>query len=364
MSWSFILNYYKLFIIILFSITFYYLKKTLITRKIEYQSWITKVLDLHESGEHKGTLKSLVLFFRVLLYIEPVPQESNITVPNRTLSMSIADLASIVGIENTEEQKDRPIKRIRDILQTSEDLTNKEALMQDIEDLMGKIETHLENPPTDLDHDILSDPPYLPQAESIVTQYSKRPLTVSLETIDDDRTMRISYWTEPLSLNDMSEDMIEQMEKVSCDITEVISSCLPSETNLASDCKRILHLSASPQSQKERLTTAPCFRKRRVDLDPIPQSRPDKKMFISNLSRRGFQRPPPSRGDLFRSRPPNTSRPPSLHVDDFLALETHGVTPTCPTGYNKIPPIIRGGGRGRGRGSRISNSGFRLVNYL
>uniref|UniRef100_T1G9Z6 Virilizer N-terminal domain-containing protein n=1 Tax=Megaselia scalaris TaxID=36166 RepID=T1G9Z6_MEGSC len=317
-------------------ITFYYLKKTLITRKIEYQSWITKVLDLHESGEHKGTLKSLV-----------------------TLSMSIAELASIVGIENTEEQKDRPIKRIRDILQTSEDLTNKEALMQDIEDLMGKIETHLENPPTDLDHDILSDPPYLPQAESIVTQYSKRPLTVSLETIDDDRTMRISYWTEPLSLNDMSEDMIEQMEKVSCDITEVISSCLPSETNLASDCKRILHLSASPQSQKERLTTAPCFRKRRVDLDPIPQSRPDKKMFISNLSRRGFQRPPPSRGDLFRSRPPNTSRPPSLHVDDFLALETHGVTPTCPTGYNKIPPIIRGGGRGRGRGSRISNSGFR-----
>lgn len=42
------------------------------------------------------------------------------------------------------------------------------------------------------------------------------------------------------------------------------------------------------------------------------------------------------RGDMFRSRPPNTSRPPSLHVDDFVALETCGQQPTGPTGYNKI----------------------------
>lgn len=40
--------------------------------------------------------------------------------------------------------------------------------------------------------------------------------------------------------------------------------------------------------------------------------------------------------DPFRSRPPNTSRPPSLHVDDFVALETCGAQPTGPTGYNKL----------------------------
>lgn len=51
---------------------------------------------------------------------------------------------------------------------------------------------------------------------------------------------------------------------------------------------------------------------------------------------RGFARPAPQRADLFRSRPPNTSRPPSLHVDDFVALETCGAQPTGPTGYNKI----------------------------
>lgn len=51
---------------------------------------------------------------------------------------------------------------------------------------------------------------------------------------------------------------------------------------------------------------------------------------------RGIGRATPQRGDLFRSRPPNTSRPPSLHVDDFVALEICGQQPTGPTGYNKI----------------------------
>lgn len=50
--------------------------------------------------------------------------------------------------------------------------------------------------------------------------------------------------------------------------------------------------------------------------------------------------------DPFRSRPPNTSRPPSLHVDDFVALETCGAQPTGPTGYNKLS--IRGSSQSRG----------------
>ena len=49
---------------------------------------------------------------------------------------------------------------------------------------------------------------------------------------------------------------------------------------------------------------------------------------------RGFSRPS-FRPDPFRARPPNTSRPPSLHVDDFLVLELKGQQPTGPTGYNK-----------------------------
>ncbi|TMW40471.1 hypothetical protein DOY81_014447 [Sarcophaga bullata] len=69
---------------------------------------------------------------------------------------------------------------------------------------------------------------------------------------------------------------------------------------------------------------------------------------------RGFPRPPPSRGDLFRSVHLIPQDLLSLHVDDFLALETCGAQPTGPTGYNKIPPLMRGSRVGRNRGSRIS----------
>ena len=51
---------------------------------------------------------------------------------------------------------------------------------------------------------------------------------------------------------------------------------------------------------------------------------------------RGFGRgAPQSRNDMFRSRAPNTSRPPSMHVDDFMKMEnqTHGQT-IGPTGMN------------------------------
>ena len=107
---------------------------------------------------------------------------------------------------------------------------------------------------------------------------------------------------------------------------------------------------------------------------------------------RGFSRSS-FRPDPFRARPPNTSRPPSLHVDDFLVLELKGQQPTGPTGYNKqsikaakelfaareaenalkppsqlreatrepVVPFNRGGGRGRGdRGN--SGRGFRGSN--
>ena len=50
---------------------------------------------------------------------------------------------------------------------------------------------------------------------------------------------------------------------------------------------------------------------------------------------RGFHRTSGQRLDAFRSRPANTSRPPSLHVDDFLLLQMRGQQPTGPTGYNK-----------------------------
>ena len=57
------------------------------------------------------------------------------------------------------------------------------------------------------------------------------------------------------------------------------------------------------------------------------------------------------RPDAFRARPPNTSRPPSLHVDDFLVLELKGQQPTGPATTSRVsgPPrsCLRSGRRRR-----------------
>jgi protein virilizer len=71
---------------------------------------------------------------------------------------------------------------------------------------------------------------------------------------------------------------------------------------------------------------------------------------------RGFSRAATIRGDIFRSRPPNTSRPPSLHVDDFLAMESGQPS------YNKREIISSSRGRGRGSGF-ISRGGRGLSSY-
>lgn len=42
------------------------------------------------------------------------------------------------------------------------------------------------------------------------------------------------------------------------------------------------------------------------------------------------------RPDAFRNRLPNTSRPPSLHVDDFVAMETRNAQIQQPSRY-KLP---------------------------
>lgn len=243
---------------------------------------------------------------------------------------------------------------------------NLKAIIKLLDDGLAAIAAHV---PKDALDSPAGEPPF-PQSEGLVTQFSMRTLytTVSRECSSAEALEQLTtnYWcSKPSSsrFDDIagigSDAHLPITDSVSCDLNEVIKTCLPSDWNLMSDCKRLLHLSASPQSTRERTTSAPCFRTRRVEVEPST-GRPEKKIYISRG--RGFSRAASNRADLFRSRPPNTSRPPSLHVDDFLALETCGAQPTGPTGYNKLSREIiniRGsrGGRGRGRIGLSSGSG-------
>lgn len=305
------------------SITFYHLQKILISKKDQFQQWLLKVVESHGSLElDQDLIPTLILFLCALIQIDDSAADS--IVPNRTMKLTIQELIEIIGIKN---ENLNPLKKLKDALECQE--TKNESLIQDLNSFLEL----LENPMETEDNQPLTEP-IIPQAEGIVTQYLSRPVYAIYETLDDSQ-LTANYWLEPLRLDSFNEEVLSQLEKIPYDLSEIATSCLPPETNLSSDCKRVLHLSASPQSNRDRTATAPCFRTRRVEVEPTT-GRPEKKIYVSPMRGRGFPRAPPSRGDLFRSRPPNTSRPPSLHVDDFLALETCGAQPTGPTGYNKI----------------------------
>lgn len=111
----------------------------------------------------------------------------------------------------------------------------------------------------------------LPQPEGIVAQYAVRQV-YTLVTASDER-LKLNYWLNPPNY----EMELGEVEQIPCDLTELIKVCLPADTNLVADCKRILNLNVSPQSNRERTVTAPCFRTRRIEMEPI--GRMDKKIF-------------------------------------------------------------------------------------
>lgn len=312
-----------------------------------FQEWMLKIINLNEAGTYNSNIESLVLLLRSLTQIENLTAQYS-CLPPRTLKLFSSELAQIIGFKAEESNV---IQTISLILERYKEDINETLLadIQQLQDLMANVK-----PNAAVEDDVSMSEPSLPQAESIVSQYDARPIFTAYEALNDDEQLMSKHWLNTLNIEALTaEDFETQFERIACDLTELGQTCLTPECNLTSDCKRVLHLSASPQSNRERTPTAPCFRTRRVEVEPST-GRPEKKIYITSMRGRGFPRPPPSRGDLFRSRPPNTSRPPSLHVDDFLALETCGAQPTGPTGYNKIPPLMRGSRVGRNRGSRIS----------
>lgn len=359
----------------LYSYTTYQLKVLLDKRKdhlLTKLRSLTKLTDADQVAQE--IIFSFLQFLLTLVRADGVKTE-------RSFACSEADLVKILQFKRTVNDTDVPNENQHPLLALDQSLQKILAKPDHSEDVKMHLEEtifNLKKLLTVLDSGVAiiansskeflhvdspaAEPPF-PQGESIVAQYSMRPIfnvaPSEFKASDFPEQLSSQFWYSHLSFNRFDEliDTQPTADAVPCDLIEMIKTCLPPETNLPNDCKRLLHLSASPQSARERTTSAPCFRSRRVELEPTT-GRPEKKLYISRG--RGFPRPTQSRGDLFRSRPPNTSRPPSLHVDDFLALETCGAQPTGPTGYNKLSRdiiSIRGTRGGRGRGRLLSSSG-------
>ncbi|XP_011634486.1 protein virilizer [Pogonomyrmex barbatus] len=192
--------------------------------------------------------------------------------------------------------------------------------------------------------------PLLPTPEALLNQFSQRCLC----TINNSpaRIKKFSFSTNQTQ----TEDTV--------DLLALATELLPADFNLLVEAQNLCSkvppddatqtLQSKPQDEEQEnrteKQTSPTVKSKQPFVTPVR----GRTQFANSL-RGGPVGGGVGRGsDPFRSRPPNTSRPPSLHVDEFVALETCGAQPTGPTGYNKLnirgtcpPRAISGSTRSR-----------------
>ncbi|XP_032663265.1 protein virilizer [Odontomachus brunneus] len=231
----------------------------------------------------------------------------------RSLHLRTQQLASLISWERNDHPLEK-LKRAEELVETlkAEEREEKEPIPEMLE-------------------------PLLPTPEALLNQFSRRcarPINNS-----PSRSTKFSF---------VAASQVQTENTV--DLLALATELLPADFNLLAEAQNLCSkappddatqpLQSKPQDEEQENRTekqsSPITKSKQPFVTPIR----GRSQFTNSL-RGGPVGGGVGRGaDPFRSRPPNTSRPPSLHVDEFVALETCGAQPTGPTGYNKLS--IRG----------------------
>ncbi|XP_066149127.1 protein virilizer [Euwallacea fornicatus] len=319
---------------------FYHLRETLLKKDKLFLTMLNQLSRkfAKTSPELLSTLNTLIEFLRVCLTTEE--SDGNLLYSPRSITMSVEEVKNLVGWK-PEEQDQHPFKLLEDTLKSETEEDNRfesilEGLTLFLKQLKGIDRVGTSKVPQEV---------ILPTPEVLLTQYSCRIVFSSSDACDERLTDR--YW-----LVIPTEEGEVELETVQCDLFEICRQ-LPPEFNLIKEVEKLCRISRTDPSNLDKA----------IKHDEEQRSK-SRKPFITPMRPRGFPRSAPQRPDLFRSRPPNTSRPPSLHVDDFVALETCGAQPTGPTGYNKLSREILASTRmARGARGRAFVTSERSMQY-
>ncbi|XP_076274997.1 protein virilizer-like isoform X2 [Rhynchophorus ferrugineus] len=311
---------------------FYHLRERLLKREKLFLTVLNKLSQNFSktSAECLSTLNTLVEFLRVCLITEE--NDATLLYSSRTIKLTVQEVKNLMGWEDASvdgEGNNHPFLQLEE--KETEENTSFETILEGLSLFLKQLQTLDQESENEIPQEVLLPPP-----ESLLTQYASRIICSSSDACDERLTDR--YW-----LTIPADEGEGELETVPCDLFEICRQ-LPPEFNLIKEVEKLCRISrtetpntdvTNKQNEEQRAKT--------------------RKPFITPMRPRGFPRTTPQRPDLFRSRPPNTSRPPSLHVDDFVALETCGAQPTGPTvillGYNKISREILASTR-MARGSR------------
>ncbi|XP_063240539.1 protein virilizer isoform X2 [Bacillus rossius redtenbacheri] len=314
---------------------FYHLRSCLEKRPDSLRNLFLKFCQCFskDSSDCLSTLSTSLELLRVLV----TPDEEE----GRAAAVPAPELAAVLDWHRPggDAGAVHPISTLKGLLQ--ECSSEEEALESLHENVAGLVRLLEEEGSKPMEQRDMVEP-LLPPPETLLAQFAARPVFVVGE-VDDER-LSSTYWLAPPPVDEADQDM----EQVTCDLVEMMRQHLP-DFNLPVEAERLFRRLKDMDGEDDE------GKKRGDELAKyLVGDSKNKRPFVAPMRGRGFGRSQPQRGDLFRSRPPNTSRPPSLHVDDFVALEISGQQPTGPTGYNIISmraakDIISTRTRGRGR---------------
>ncbi|CAG9763201.1 unnamed protein product [Ceutorhynchus assimilis] len=315
---------------------FFHLRENLLKRENLFGVMLNKFVKSFSktSPECLSTLNILVEFLRICLTTEE--SDGVLLYTPRTIMLSVEEMKNLIGWSQVGEGEKHPFIILEEILKKEiEDDNSLETILEGLTLFLKQLDQPTTTAST-------AEEVLLPTPQPLLAQYSGRIISSSSDACDERLTDR--YW-----LILPSEEGEGELETVPCDLFEICRQ-LPPEFNLIKEVEKLCRISRTDPPHVDKAI-------KHCDEQRIKTRKP----FITPMRPRGFPRTTPQRPDLFRSRPPNTSRPPSLHVDDFVALETCGAQPT---GYNKLSRDILATNRmARGARGRAFVTSERSMQY-
>uniref|UniRef100_A0A8C6X929 Vir like m6A methyltransferase associated n=1 Tax=Naja naja TaxID=35670 RepID=A0A8C6X929_NAJNA len=346
---------------------FYHLKSSLAKHCGALQTVLKRIVS--SFSKDTGELASSFLdFMRQILNSDPLGccgddgslVEVDGSHPTRTLGLSTAELKyQLQTKEETPENLLLELEKL--VLECSKEEETLESLLDNVVGLRQMLESAGEACPLS-DQDV---EPILPPPESLQHLFNNRTMYILADVMDDQLK---SMWFSPFQAEEIETDL----DMVKVDLIE-LSEKGCSDFDLQAELERSF---VTEPSSPGRTKTTKGFKLGKHKHETFITSS-GKSEYIEPAKRAHIVPPPRGRGrgafgqgirphDIFRQRKQNTSRPPSMHVDDFVAAESKEVVPPDGIPTPKRPPKVsqkissRGGFSGNrgGRGAFHSQNRF------
>ncbi|XP_038066520.1 protein virilizer homolog [Patiria miniata] len=327
-----------------------------------------------DSSDYLSTLSTTLDLLQMLLTVEgpsstegldqeACPEEGG---PYRTKVLSVGQLKEYLMWGG----KAHPVYQLeKTLIECCKEDEILESLLDSISSLIQTLDSPEEPTPTTLpsapplpktNPALLQELTLLPAPLSFSEQFNSR-LVFYIGEGEDDR-LNTGFWLGPPGIDDgdIEPDMVQ------CDLEDLRSTYLP-DLDLRAELEKDLSAENLPREKDQKKRSG---KRRYESLTSRSQYRFNygiKRAHNQGGNFNQYGRPMSGRSgrgyDIFRQRAQNTSRPPSMHVDDFLAAQAIESTDTKkpqrgpPQGRSGRGGNFMGGGGGGGGGQRGGGGG-------